>query len=153
MASPYVSLRSSGATGHAPDPPGSPGSEAFLGYRFSAETPRALLARKAISCMQKKPFQPPTYAPLSPSKRHAEHAERDAEHPADESRCREKRGRMSLAVYSSLMKVYSHAKLFHKACDMYEDLKEDGVKLEREGDGDGGWGWWGGICQGTWRTL
>merc|ERR1719421_2834966 len=51
-------------------------------------------------------------------------AERAAEH------YREKHGQLTLAMYSALMKVYSQARLFHKACDLYELLLQDGVKLD-----------------------
>jgi len=51
-------------------------------------------------------------------------AERAAEH------YRQKHGQLTLAMYSALMKVYSNAKLFHKACDLYELLVQDGVKLD-----------------------
>jgi pentatricopeptide repeat protein len=51
-------------------------------------------------------------------------AERAADH------YREKCGRLTLAMYSALMKVYSQARLFHKACDLYELLIQDGVKLD-----------------------
>jgi pentatricopeptide repeat protein len=43
---------------------------------------------------------------------------------------REKSGRLSLAMYSALMKVYSQARLFHKACDLYELLRQDGIELD-----------------------
>jgi len=43
---------------------------------------------------------------------------------------REQRGQLTLAMYSALMKVYSQARLFHKACDLYELLLQDGVKLD-----------------------
>jgi len=43
---------------------------------------------------------------------------------------REKNGHLSLAMYSALMKVYSQARLFQKACDLYEPLLQDGVKLD-----------------------
>jgi len=56
--------------------------------------------------------------------KHIQMAERAAQY------CREKRGRLSLAMYSALMKVYSHAKMFHKACDLHEQLVTDGIKLD-----------------------
>jgi len=34
------------------------------------------------------------------------------------------RGKPSLAMFSALMKVYSHARLFHKTCDVYESMLE-----------------------------
>eukprot|EP00397_Hematodinium_sp_SG-2012_P007456 GEMP01007502.1.p1 GENE.GEMP01007502.1~~GEMP01007502.1.p1 ORF type:complete len:1019 (+),score=234.19 GEMP01007502.1:105-3161(+) len=37
--------------------------------------------------------------------------------------CKERR-KPSLAMFSALMKVYSHARLFHKTCDVYESLME-----------------------------
>jgi len=43
---------------------------------------------------------------------------------------REKNGRLSLAMYSAQMKVYSQARLFHKACDLYELLLQDEVELD-----------------------
>merc|ERR1719313_3084220 len=37
-------------------------------------------------------------------------------------------GRSSLAVYSAVVGVYGHAKLYHKACDLFPSLLEDGVE-------------------------
>jgi len=37
-------------------------------------------------------------------------------------------GRVILALYSALMKVYSHAKLWHKTCDLYEAMRSEGMK-------------------------
>jgi len=37
-------------------------------------------------------------------------------------------GRSSLAVYSAVVRVYGHAKLYHKACDLFPSLLEDGVE-------------------------
>lgn len=39
-----------------------------------------------------------------------------------------KHGRASLALYSAMMKVYGHSRLFQKACDLYEAMRKDGVK-------------------------
>jgi len=40
---------------------------------------------------------------------------------------RKSHGHVTLALYSALMKVYQHAKLFHKTCDLYTTMKEEGV--------------------------
>jgi len=45
-------------------------------------------------------------------------------------RLRETRGNISLALYSALMKVYSHARLYHKTCDLYDEMKRDGVEAD-----------------------
>merc|ERR1719453_1600855 len=37
-------------------------------------------------------------------------------------------GRSTLAVYSAVMKVYGQARLYHKACDLFPSLLEDGVE-------------------------
>jgi pentatricopeptide repeat domain-containing protein 1 len=37
-------------------------------------------------------------------------------------------GHTSLALYSALMKVYGHAHLFHKTCDLYELMKQDKIE-------------------------
>lgn len=54
--------------------------------------------------------------------KHVQMAERVVTH------CRQKKGQLSLAIYSSLMKVYSHARIFHKACDLHELMLKDGVR-------------------------
>lgn len=41
--------------------------------------------------------------------------------------CRERRV-VGIPVYSSLMKVYAYAGLYDKACDLYEQILQDGVK-------------------------
>lgn len=41
---------------------------------------------------------------------------------------REVKGSLTLALYSSLMKVYNGAHLYHKVCDLYDDMKRDGVE-------------------------
>jgi len=51
-------------------------------------------------------------------------AERVAKH------YREKHDQLTLAMYSALMKVYTNAKMFYKACDLYDLLLQDGVKLD-----------------------
>jgi len=53
--------------------------------------------------------------------RHVLMAERCAEY------ARGANGKLSLPLYSSLMKVYSHARLFHKTCDLYDAMKLDAV--------------------------
>merc|ERR1719160_1252318 len=37
-------------------------------------------------------------------------------------------GRSTLAVYSAVMRVYAQARLYHKACDLFPTLLEDGVE-------------------------
>merc|ERR1719160_893686 len=37
-------------------------------------------------------------------------------------------GRSTLAVYSAVMRVYAHSRLYHKACDLFPSLVEDGVE-------------------------
>eukprot|EP00443_Scrippsiella_acuminata_P049969 CAMPEP_0115515010 /NCGR_PEP_ID=MMETSP0271-20121206/75975_1 /TAXON_ID=71861 /ORGANISM="Scrippsiella trochoidea, Strain CCMP3099" /LENGTH=921 /DNA_ID=CAMNT_0002945527 /DNA_START=150 /DNA_END=2912 /DNA_ORIENTATION=+ len=37
-------------------------------------------------------------------------------------------GRSTLALYSALMKVYGHARLWHKTCDLFDDMRRDGVE-------------------------
>jgi pentatricopeptide repeat protein len=39
-----------------------------------------------------------------------------------------KHGHASLAIYSAMMKVYGHARLYDKTCDLYETMRKDGVK-------------------------
>jgi len=56
--------------------------------------------------------------------RHVQMAEHAATH------IRETQGNMTLALYSALMKVYSHARLYHKTCDLYDDMKRDGVEAD-----------------------
>ena len=41
---------------------------------------------------------------------------------------RESNGHATLAVYSALM--YSHARLYHKTCDLYESMKWNGVEAD-----------------------
>ena len=41
---------------------------------------------------------------------------------------RESNGHATLALYSALM--YSHARLYHKICDLYESMKWDGVEVD-----------------------
>lgn len=41
---------------------------------------------------------------------------------------REVKGSLTLALYSSLMKVYNGAHLYHKVCDLYDDMKRDSVE-------------------------
>jgi len=43
---------------------------------------------------------------------------------------RNAQGHVTLALYSALMKVYSHARLYHKTCDLYESMKRDGVEAD-----------------------
>jgi len=43
---------------------------------------------------------------------------------------RERNGRLTLPMYSALMKVYSQARFFQRACDLYDLLLQDGVKLD-----------------------
>merc|ERR1719399_117756 len=43
---------------------------------------------------------------------------------------RQANGHVTLALYSALMKVYSHARLYHKTCDLYEAMKRDGVEAD-----------------------
>merc|ERR1719401_938239 len=51
-----------------------------------------------------------------------------AEHAV--SHIRDSQGHVTLALYSALMKVYSHARLYHKTCDLYEAMKRDGVEAD-----------------------
>jgi len=44
------------------------------------------------------------------------------------SYARKANGRVSLAMYSALMKVYGQSRLFHKTCDLFEVMTHDGVK-------------------------
>lgn len=37
-------------------------------------------------------------------------------------------GRVALPLYSALVKVYGHARQWHKACDLYEAMREEGVR-------------------------
>jgi len=37
-------------------------------------------------------------------------------------------GRSTIAVYSAVMRVYGQARLYHKACDLFPNLLEDGVE-------------------------
>merc|ERR1719199_528436 len=37
-------------------------------------------------------------------------------------------GRSTVAVYSAVMRVYAQARLYHKACDLFPSLVEDGVE-------------------------
>jgi pentatricopeptide repeat protein len=39
-------------------------------------------------------------------------------------------GTVSLALYSALMKVYGHARLYHKTCGLYDAMKRDGVEAD-----------------------
>jgi pentatricopeptide repeat protein len=39
-------------------------------------------------------------------------------------------GTVSLAMYSALMKVYGHARLYHKTCGLYDAMKRDGVEAD-----------------------
>jgi len=39
-------------------------------------------------------------------------------------------GRVTLALYSALMKVYGHARLWHKTCDLFESMKLEGVMID-----------------------
>jgi pentatricopeptide repeat protein len=48
-----------------------------------------------------------------------------AEHAVKYSR--EVNGSLTLPLYSALMKVYGSAHLYHKICDLYDDMKRDGV--------------------------
>jgi len=41
---------------------------------------------------------------------------------------REGVGHTTLALYSAMMKVYQHAKLFHKTCDLHEGMVQDGIE-------------------------
>jgi pentatricopeptide repeat protein len=41
-----------------------------------------------------------------------------------------KGGKISLAMYSALMKVYSSSRLFNKTCDLYESMAKDGLELD-----------------------
>ena len=43
------------------------------------------------------------------------------------SHVREVHGHVTLVLYSALMKVYSHAWLYHKTCNMCEAMKRDEV--------------------------
>jgi pentatricopeptide repeat protein len=38
------------------------------------------------------------------------------------------RGQMTLLVYGAIMKVYSHCHMYSKACDLYEQIKADGLE-------------------------
>lgn len=44
------------------------------------------------------------------------------------SYARRAHGRVSLALYSALMKVYGQARLWHKTCDLYEYMVQDSVE-------------------------
>eukprot|EP00441_Pelagodinium_beii_P030228 CAMPEP_0197709602 /NCGR_PEP_ID=MMETSP1338-20131121/128535_1 /TAXON_ID=43686 ORGANISM="Pelagodinium beii, Strain RCC1491" /NCGR_SAMPLE_ID=MMETSP1338 /ASSEMBLY_ACC=CAM_ASM_000754 /LENGTH=1057 /DNA_ID=CAMNT_0043293537 /DNA_START=54 /DNA_END=3227 /DNA_ORIENTATION=- len=39
-----------------------------------------------------------------------------------------KTSKMSIPIYSSLMKVYAYSKMYHKACDLYDDILADGIE-------------------------
>ena len=39
-----------------------------------------------------------------------------------------KAGCASVVVYSALMRVYAMSRLFHKTCDLYATLREDGLE-------------------------
>lgn len=51
-----------------------------------------------------------------------------AEHVVDH--IRGSSGHVTLALYSALMKVYSHARQYHKTCDLFEAMKRDGVEAD-----------------------
>ncbi len=38
---------------------------------------------------------------------------------------------MALALYSALVAVYNHARLYHKTCDLYKSMKRDGVEADK----------------------
>lgn len=59
---------------------------------------------------------------LCAESRHVQMAEHAVAH------MRENSGHVTLALYSALMKVYSHTRLYHKTCDLYEAMKRDGVE-------------------------
>jgi pentatricopeptide repeat protein len=40
----------------------------------------------------------------------------------------QKHGHASLAIYSAMIKVYGHSRLYDKTCDLYEIMRKDGVK-------------------------
>lgn len=61
---------------------------------------------------------------LCAESRHVQMAEHAVAH------IRESHGHVTLALYSALMKVYSHARLYHKTCDLYEAMKRDGVEAD-----------------------
>jgi len=54
--------------------------------------------------------------------RHVRLAERCVAH------ARQVFGKLTLTSYSALMKVYGHARLFHKTCGLYASMQQDGVK-------------------------
>jgi len=59
---------------------------------------------------------------LCAESRHVRLAERVAGH------ARKVFGRLSLALYSALMKVYGHARLWHKTCDLFDDMRREGIE-------------------------
>jgi len=59
---------------------------------------------------------------LCAESRHVQMAEHAISH------VRDVHGHVTLALYSALMKVYSHARLYHKTCDLYEAMKRDKVE-------------------------
>jgi len=44
------------------------------------------------------------------------------------SQARQLNGKLPLQLYTSVMKVYSHSRLFHKTCDLYLAMQQDDVK-------------------------
>eukprot|EP00448_Togula_jolla_P000382 CAMPEP_0170613986 /NCGR_PEP_ID=MMETSP0224-20130122/24561_1 /TAXON_ID=285029 /ORGANISM="Togula jolla, Strain CCCM 725" /LENGTH=985 /DNA_ID=CAMNT_0010939617 /DNA_START=153 /DNA_END=3110 /DNA_ORIENTATION=- len=100
------------------------GYETLLRGYASAGDSRAI---HVFEEMHRSGFQPSdgllaSVISLCAESRHVQLAECLAAH------AREVSGQMTLSIYSTLMKVYSHARLFHKTCDLYEQMEEEGVK-------------------------
>jgi len=100
------------------------GIDALLRGYSAAGDVRALEAVDELLRMGIKPSEATLTAAVSlcAESRHVHMAEHTV------ACARRAHGRVSLALYSALIKVYIHARLWHKICDLYADMRREGVK-------------------------
>lgn len=93
------------------------------GYAAAGDS-RAMDALDAMVEMGTKPSEATLTAAVSlcAESRHVQMAEHAV------ACARQAHGRVSLVLYSALIKVYTHARLWAKICDLYGDMRRDGVK-------------------------